>query len=420
MLTISTYMRIVYLILLVATCSFPAQAQETLYWSNGSSFPFKLVEATESIVKVAEQKGERVVKRSVPRENVLVTFNARGNYLLVADLPADPAQASQRIMDFYNAAGPSNDLLVQANPLKVIECSISYKSDNVVNYNTPQGSTASINRNELALIIFKDGHHEFILPPADAATVLASAKMQVQKAIHQPAKKTVAKPETRVVAEKSAEPVTETTAAPVQKWGEPEVAKAAEPASQPAVTAARPNATPAPAAVSSKGLTEEEVKSYGKKGIRKVDEFVQYLNIISDKNIEPDKKDDAIEQAVKLFLADATIEVSSSNRQGKRKYPVKDYLTRLKLLPYSSTTIAWNEVNYVKELTQASDGNYYGTITGSQTFTGYSTNGQDVMYSDVTQKSVKVKLESYNKTVDGQQTTNWDILLGNVGISVNQ
>jgi hypothetical protein len=407
-------------ILLVIHLSARVSAQETLYWSNGSSFPFKLVEATESIVKVAEQKGERVVKRSVPRENVLVAFNARGNYLLVADLPADPAQASQRIMDFYNAAGPSNDLLVQANPLKVIECSISYKSDNVVNYNTPQGSTASINRNELALIIFKDGHHEFILPPADAATVLASAKMQVQKAIHQPAKKTVAKPETRVVAEKSAEPVTETTAAPVQKWGEPEVAKAAEPASQPAVTAARPNATPAPAAVSSKGLTEEEVKSYGKKGIRKVDEFVQYLNIISDKNIEPDKKDDAIEQAVKLFLADATIEVSSSNRQGKRKYPVKDYLTRLKLLPYSSTTIAWNEVNYVKELTQASDGNYYGTITGSQTFTGYSTNGQDVMYSDVTQKSVKVKLESYNKTVDGQQTTNWDILLGNVGISVNQ
>jgi hypothetical protein len=415
-------MKLLYsLIAIFYTCfTLTAQAQETLYWSNGSSFPFKLVEATESIVKVAEQKGERVIKRSVPRENVLVAFNARGNYLLVADLPADPAQASQRIMDFYNAAGPSNDLLVQANPLKVIECNISYKSDNVVNYNTPQGSTASINRNELALIIFKDGHHEFVLPPADAATMLANAQMQVQKAIDQPAKKTAPKVESKAVAEKTAEPVKE-TAAPVQKWGEPAAEKPAEPAAQPAaVTAPRTAETPAPSAVSSKSLTEEEVKSYGKKGIRKVDEFVQYLNIISDKNIDPDKKDDAIEQAVKLFLADATIEVSSSNRQGKRKYPVKDYLTRLKLLPYGSTSITWNEVNYVKDLTLASDGNYYGTITGSQTFTGYSANGQDIMYSDVTQKSVKVKLESYNKTVDGQQTTNWDILLGNVGISVNQ
>lgn len=386
------------------------QAQETLYWANGSSFPFKLVEATESIVKVAELKGERVVKRSVPRENVLVAFNARGNYLLVSDLPADPAQASMQIMNFYNAPGPSNDLLVQANPLKVIECSISYKSDNVVNYNTPQGSTASINRNELALIIFKDGHHEFILPSADAAPLLASAKVQVQKAIDQPAKKTAGPAEVKKVTQA---PAAEPAAARPQRWTEPA-------AQQPAAPVARKPAEPVPAAAPKKGLSEEEVSSYGKKGIKKVDEFVQYLNIISDKNVDPDKKDEAIEQAVKLFLADATIEVSSANRQGKRKYPVKDYLTRLKLLPYGSTSIAWNEVNYVKDLTEASDGNYYGTITGSQTFTGYGANNQDVMYSDVTQKSVKVKLQSYRKTVDGEQTTNWDILLGNVGISVNQ
>lgn len=392
--------KIAAILFLITALSLRLSAQETLYWSNGSSFPFKLVEATESIVKVAELKGERVVKRSVPRENVLVAFNARGNYLLVSDLPSDPAQASMQIMNFYNAPGPSNDLLVQTNPLKVIECSISYKSDNVVNYNTPQGSTASINRNELALIIFKNGHHDFILSSADAAALLASAKVQIQKAIDQPAKKAAGQAEVKKVAQ----------------------APAAEPAAaqQPAATVAQKPAEPAPAATPQKGLSEEEVSSYGKKGIKKVDEFVQYLNIISDKNVDPDKKDEAIEQAVKLFLADATIEVSSANRQGKRKYPVKDYLTRLKLLPYSSTTIAWNEVNYVKELTQASDGNYYGTITGSQTFTGYGVNNQDVMYSDVTQKSVKVKLQSYKKTVDGQQTTNWDILLGNVGISVNQ
>ncbi len=408
-------------IIILLSNVFTTQAQETLYWSNGSSFPFKLVEATESIVKVGEMKGERMVKRSVPRENVLVAFNARGNYLLVSDLPSDPAQASQQIMNFYNAAGPSNDLLVQANPLKVIECSISYKSDNVVNYNTPQGTTASVNRNELALIIFKDGHHEFISPPAEAATLLESAKAQIQKAISQPAKKSVPEAQSNVVAQKTAEAAAEPVPAPAQKWTEPVAEKQPEPAAQRQLgpVAQKPAEPVTRVAAPEKGLSDEEISSYGKKGIKKVDEFVQYLNIISDKNIDPDKKDEAIDQAVKLFLADATIEVSSANLRGKRKYPVKDYLTRLKLLPYSSTNIAWNEVNYVKDLTEASDGNYYGTITGSQTFTGYGANNQDVMYSDVTQKSVKVKLQSYKKTVEGQQTTNWDILLGNVGISVN-
>ena len=388
------------------------QAQEALYWANGSSFPYKLIEATESIVKVGEMKGERLVKRSVPKENVMAAFNARGNYMIVAKLGNDPLQTSKQIQDFYNSRGPQNDLLIQQSPVRVIECNISYISESVVNY-TVQGNAGSINKSALALIIFKEGKHEFITPAADAAPVLTEVFVQVQKAIAQPARKNSEVQEKRIaatadskVSEKSrVEIVTENTASQVS-----EPSAKAEPIAE---------ATSAKAA-SKKGLSEDELGSYSQKGIKKVEEFVQYLNIISDKNIDPDKKDEAIDQAVKLFLADATIEVSSSNRQGKRKYPVRDYLTRLKLLPYSSTNIAWNEINYVKNLTESSDGNYYGTITGSQTFTGYGADNQEVMYSDVTQKSVKVKLQSYKKSVEGQQTTNWDILLGNVGISVNQ
>ena len=392
-------MRIYTTLVFLFSTIYTTQAQETLYWANGSSFPFKLVEATESIVKVGEMKGDRILKRSVPKENVLVAFNAKGNYLLVSDLSPDPAQASQQIQNFYAAPGPQNDLLLQASPLKVIECTISYKSENVVNYVTPQGSTGSINRNELALIILRSGDHEFVLSPADAAAVLKDASVQVQRAISLPAKKTVqVVTETRTAVTENPVPKAKEPSRKIEKTAEPDVATMPQ----------------------NKGLSEEELGTYSKKGVKKVDEFVQYLNIISDKSIDPDKKDEAIEQAVKLFLADATIEVTSANRQGKRKYPVKDYLTRLKLLPYSSTNISWNEVNYVDNLTQASDGNYYGMITGSQTFTGYGASNEDVMYSDVTRKSVKVKLQSYKKSVEGQQTTNWDILLGNVGISVNQ
>ena len=90
----------------------------------------------------------------------------------------------------------------------------------------------------------------------------------------------------------------------------------------------------------------------------------------------------------------------------------------MKLLPYSSSKVEWSEIQYISELKQANDGNYYGTITGQQTFMGYGgRGGQDVIYSDVTQKNVKVKLQSYQKVIDGQNQANWEVLLGNIGVA---
>jgi hypothetical protein len=386
-------MKFLSLILSLLLCN-AVYSQETVYWTNGSKFPFKIIEASESIVKIGEVKGDRIIKRSIGRENVLVVFNAKGNYLLVEAIKNDPAQSAQQLQDFYGAPGPQYDLLVQSNPVRVIEANISYKSADVVNYTTPQGTPSSINTKNLALIIYKDGQHEFAQTVAEATSTLKEAFTLVQKAISQPSQKS----EPAGVANSTVNPTRQDNPSPA--------------------TSSRTTKTPASPA--KPGLSGEELEVYSKRGIRKVDEFVQYLNIISDKSINPDKKDEAIEQAAKLFLPNATIEVSSANRPGTRRYPIKEYLTRLKLLPYSSAEIAWNEIHYVNELTQANDGNYYGTISGSQTFTGYGSNGRDIMYSDVTEKSVKVKLQPYQKAIEGQQVTNWEILLGNVGISVTQ
>ena len=118
-----------------------------------------------------------------------------------------------------------------------------------------------------------------------------------------------------------------------------------------------------------------------------------------------------------MFEPQATIAVSSA--KGVRKYPIKDYLNRLKLLPYSKINITWNEVKYISELKQEADGNYYGIISGQQVFDGYSSNGK-LAYGKKKKKNIKVKLESYQKTVDGKDSVNWEVLLGNIGVETTE
>jgi hypothetical protein len=357
-------------------------AQEAIYLANGTSFPVRLTEATEESVKYMEQKGDRPLKRSFQRENVLLAFNSQGDYLTVTELAQDPASASRQIEEFYRMPASGYDVLIKASPLKVIVGTISYSSDEVINYKTSKGVSGSINRNELALIVSRSGQHEFLIPIEESIDLLREASREVKSLKSEPpVPGSVAQAEPTAVSAKPVQPTRSTSKKPA--------------------------------------LDENELLGYREKSLRRVDEFVQYLNIITDKSLDPDEKDKAIDQATKLFLPSATMEVTSVNWKGVKRYPIRDYLARLKLLPYNSTKIEWHEVNYVSELQQASDGNYYGMISGTQTFTGYGNSGEDVLYSDVTRKNVKVKLQSYQKTVEGQSQLNWEVLLGNIGVAVD-
>ena len=174
-----------------------------------------------------------------------------------------------------------------------------------------------------------------------------------------------------------------------------------------------------PAATSKLVLSDADYQLYRAKALQRVDEFVSYLNVITNKSLSTVQKDEAIDQAVKLFMPAATIEVTSNSRPGSRRYPIRQYLSRLKLLPYSSAKIEWSEVQYIKEMSQAADGNYYGVITGQQTFVGYGNKGDNVLYSDVTPKRVRVKLERRQVTFNGADVVNWNLLLGNIGVAAN-
>ena len=368
--------------------------EDVFYFANGNKIQGKIAKLSDGKVVFDVVKGGRAIPHTFQRENVLIVLNSRGNYLIISSLPSD-AEPAQRVIDNFNNAPireSGYDLLIKAVPLKVIPCRISYESDAVINYQTSGYGAGSINKNELVGILYQNGRHQFVMEPTEAASLLASVLPEVEKFNK---KQNNPPPPVSVLPNPSTQT---TTSSPI--------------------TANTPSSTN-PTTINGKPkLSEDEYQTYRTKAMDRVDEFGSYLNIITDKTLEGSERDKAIEQAAKLFLPEATIEVTSVNRAGSRKFKVKEYLTRMKLLPYSSSKVEWSEIQYISELKQANDGNYYGTITGQQTFMGYGgRGGQDVIYSDVTQKNVKVKLQSYQKVIDGQNQANWEVLLGNIGVA---
>lgn len=356
--------------------------QDALYFGNGDRMEASLTGATpEKITITPTGSGRSVLLR---RENVLLAVNKKGNYVLIATLSKDEGQARQQIADFQNAPPrrATTDLILRTNPARVLPALIAYESDEIINYRQPgTGTAASINKGAVAAVFYRDGRHQLLQPPATVVVALNSTRAGLEQAAN-----------TAVVA-----------------LAKPK--KMARPASPPPGEQAKTGSAMTPA------VTSEEYKQYRAKSLRRVNEFAGYLDIIADKNTPAREKDRAIGQAVKLFLPEATIEVTSANRPGSRRLPVADYLNRLKLIPYQSVDIEWTEIHYVNELTKAADGSYYGLITGQQTFVGYGTDGQPA-YSDVTRKNVKVKLQAFSKEVGGQEETGWEVLLGNINLGV--
>ncbi len=397
-------------------------AQETIYLANGNRYPGKLVGTDGDRLRIAVQKGGKTTVYPVRRENVLLVFKQNGNYRLIKDFDDDSLKAQAQIEEFDQAPAPAlaYDLLLKTSPATVLPGTISYESDEVVNFKSPKGEAATINKRELAAIFYRDGRHRLVQKTAEVTTAINSTRREllewsrpvvVAAAPNPPVvKKPVAKPPVKAKA------VSQVKAKPKLPAAEKKASLASVPAAPPPAVA--PSAAAAPPAAPAKKpvLNESEYQEYRTSSLNRVEEFSLYLKIIVDETVAEDDKDKAIATAVGMFTPDATIEVSSNNRNGTRKYPVEVYLKRLKGLPYAKTNLEWNEIQYVSELKQADDGKYYGTISGQQTFTGYAENGE-VLYSDVTEKNVKVILDSYTKTKDGKVDVKWNVLLGSIGIS---
>lgn len=160
-------------------------------------------------------------------------------------------------------------------------------------------------------------------------------------------------------------------------------------------------------------LNQQDIGLFKEQTKQKVDEFQQYIVTIGSKDEPMDKRNLAEREALKLFFADAQIEISALDQKGetvKVARPIQKYLARLKSLPYTKVIIKFYDIAYVSEFTKGPDGKYYSVATIIQEFTGF--NGDNIIYTDVTKKEVEIIID----LVEDQffHDKSWKIFLGDI------
>ncbi|CCH54962.1 hypothetical protein BN8_04186 [Fibrisoma limi BUZ 3] len=375
--------------------------QDVMYFSNGDSLPNARPTAIAAgNVTFTHTRNGVARAYTFSRSRVLAAFNNKGSFLILSELPTDAAVASEQLSQYLSAVPPEpeHDYLVRGTSPAILPVRISHESDSSVNYLSPDNQVASVKKSELVAILYQDGRHSLIGPRADAIAVLTSLHSTLVKMQQGTLPMLATMPQDTVLikAVKQIVPDRVTTF------------------SQPT----RSDTLGSVGAVPDSQTVERE--KYRAQSIQRVNQFISYLDIITDRNRSDTEKDKAIEQVKALFLPGAMIEVTLARRPGVRSYLVAQYLNQIRLVPYFTYQLNWVETQFINGLKRAPDGTYYGIIVGQQTFTGYGKNEQ-VVHSDFMTKQVRVKLSDPSKTINRQDDDATEqVLLNKVSIDVKQ
>lgn len=164
---------------------------------------------------------------------------------------------------------------------------------------------------------------------------------------------------------------------------------------------------------------EPNLAEYQSKALQKVYELENYLIKIGNKQTNAIDARNATDLAVSLFTnEDRTVEVSSSKRTTKNFYRIREYLNRMRTMPYDNVRVSWSNVSYISNLRKGMDDNYYGIISFDQYFEGIK-DGK-VTYRDQTRKNVEVVLKSQNMYRNGESIPYWDVFLSDIGVVSTQ
>ena len=161
-------------------------------------------------------------------------------------------------------------------------------------------------------------------------------------------------------------------------------------------------------------LTEAQKLDFKDKALRKTKALSNYISTIADKSKEETQRNKAIDLAVKLFMQEEnTVEVSSLNKENKR-FRIRAYLNKLKLLPYSNVKISWYDMFFASNFTKRTDGKYEAIATIYQRFEGTTNEGGK--YIDITKKSITIIIEQIEIKTGDQVATVWEVFLGDVKV----
>lgn len=158
-------------------------------------------------------------------------------------------------------------------------------------------------------------------------------------------------------------------------------------------------------------VSNEEFK---KKALAKIKEFQNCLRVLCGIQSSNEAQDYAVDQAVSLFVEGAIIEVSSAQSNEKKHLRVRDFLEKLRNLPYDGIIITFSHVDYVSNIRKGADGKYYGLVSFEQTFRAYRDG--HVVYVDETKKTTEVQLVVYEKNLRGNSVQQWDVMLSDVEV----
>lgn len=162
-----------------------------------------------------------------------------------------------------------------------------------------------------------------------------------------------------------------------------------------------------------------EMAEYHAQGLQKVRLLDEYIALILNKGVNttsPDNTavDQAVDEAVELFVNEESQVAVSGTRTNY--YLIRDYLERIKNYSYGRVDIKWSEIGYLSGFKKGADGNYYGTVTVTQKFSGYDPEGVVPIYEDVTRKNVNIVLKTYTISRDGEIDTECEVYLSDIGV----
>lgn len=173
-------------------------------------------------------------------------------------------------------------------------------------------------------------------------------------------------------------------------------------------------------------LSGEEIEAFKVQCQERVDALQMALEIIADKRQSSEIKQHYIRTIPEMFMgngdawtdnsgglhAAVKMQVSSASNGKITDVPLKQYLTRLRDMPYTSVELKKAKTCMISNLYKVSDNLYMGTCTFFQYFTGQT--GESVVYRDYTQKEVDVYI---SRIADGSIGTYWDMKFGDINVT---
>lgn len=162
-------------------------------------------------------------------------------------------------------------------------------------------------------------------------------------------------------------------------------------------------------------LSEDQLADFKDKALRKTKALSNYISTIGDKTKDDVQRNKAIDLAVGLFMSENNIvEVSSLNSKETKRFKIRDYLLKVKMLPYKKVNIEWFDIFFSSNFTKRPDGRYEAVATIYQRFSGTSNEGG--VYLDVTKKNIIIIIDQASIETGDRTDKFWEVFLGDIKV----